>query len=356
MPPENISVTENSIVYDDKISNVYVNQAFSHTKKEQNLVKSESNVDRIKQFWSDNEMTIHGKNAPHPVFDFHECQWPEKIMKALEDDGFETPTPIQAQGWPIVLSGRDLVGIAQTGSGKTLCYVLPAFAKIEREGIKRGPRCLVLAPTRELAQQIQSVVRRYRFTSSVCLYGGASRLPQMQMIRENNPQFVIATPGRMNDFIESSVIQTHTIDYLVLDEADRMLDMGFEPQIRRIIETLPRERQTLMWSATWPKEVRSLATDFLTQYIQINVGGTSLTANKNIKQIIEFCEDYSQKNNKLMNILQKYANDKILIFTKMKRTADVLAEKLSSSGMRATATHSDKTQSRRDLILKGLFN
>ncbi len=332
----------------------------SHDSSQRSHQKSDeksNDLNKVKEFWAKNNITVHGKDAPLPVFDFHECEWPEKVSKALEIEGFESPTPIQSQGWPIVLSGRDMVGIAQTGSGKTLCYVLPAFVKIMKERIQRGPKCLVLAPTRELAQQIQSVVRRYRIVNNVCLYGGASRLPQMKLLRETNPQIVIATPGRMNDFLESSAVQLNSVNYLVLDEADRMLDMGFEPQIRKIINQIPKERQTLMWSATWPKEVKVLAAQFMRDFIQINIGGTSLTANKDIKQIIKVCEPYDKMVN-LINIIEQFSQEKrgenkILIFSRTKRTADFLVDKLRGIGRRAMATHSDKSQSQRDFVLGG---
>lgn len=298
-----------------------------------------------------------GKDAPLPVFDFRECEWPEPVYRRLEEDGFEKPTPIQSQGWPIVLSGRDMVGVAQTGSGKTLCYVLPSFANIIKRGPVLGPQCLVLSPTRELAQQIQSVVRHFRITHSVCLYGGVSRVPQMRSIREMNPQIIIATPGRINDFLQSSILDLKTVNYLVLDEADRMLDMGFEPQIRTIIKRISKERQTLMWSATWPREVQSLAGEFMKDYIQINVGGTLLAANKNIKQIVEVVEIY-KKYDKLIEILKQYpqtkqGENKILIFVQTKRMADALTHKLKLCGKSVMALHGDKSQNQRDFIMNG---
>ncbi|XP_054162548.1 uncharacterized protein LOC128960448 [Oppia nitens] len=308
----------------------------------------------IKDFWLKHDITVHGREAPLPMLDMDSYSWPEAVQQALNADGFAEPTPIQCQGWPIVLSGRDMVGVAQTGSGKTLCYVLPAFVKILKEGIKRGPKCLVLSPTRELAQQIQSVIRRYNFASNVCLYGGASRLPQMQILRNNNPQIIIATPGRMNDFVESSVVDLRTVDYLVLDEADRMLDMGFEPQIRRIIEHIPRERQTVMWSATWPKEVKDLAAQYMKDYIQINVGGRELMANKNIEQIVEICEEYD-KNRRLMEVLKNIStsssDNKTLIFAKTKQSVDYLTKTLRFAGLSAVAIHGDKSQAVRDQVL-----
>ena len=310
--------------------------------------------DKIQQFWQKYDIQVHGRDVPLPVLDMDGFEWPLSIRQALDADGFQEPTPIQCQGWPIVLSGRDMVGVAQTGSGKTLCYVLPAFAKLVKEGTKRGPKCLILAPTRELAQQIQSVVRRYEFANNVCLFGGASRLPQMQILRERNPQIIIATPGRMIDFIESNCVDLKTVDYLVLDEADRMLDMGFEPQIRKIIDSIPEDRQTVMWSATWPKDVRQLAAHYMKDYIQINVGGVELTANKNIEQNVEVCDDFDKKR-KLFDLLNQIRADlkenKTLVFAKTKHSVDYLTNEMRSNGWPAISIHGDKSQFIRDKVL-----
>lgn len=215
--------------------------------------------------------------------------------------GFTEPTSIQAQGWPIALSGRDMVGIASTGSGKTLSYILPAIVHINSQsklGRKDGPIALVLAPTRELAQQIQQVADDFGHSSGIrntCLYGGAPKGAQARDL-DGGVEIVIATPGRLLDFLESGRTNLKRCTYLVLDEADRMLDMGFEPQIRKIIEQIRPDRQTLMWSATWPKEVKNLAEDFLKDYAQINVGSLQLAANHNILQIIDVCQDYEKEN------------------------------------------------------------
>ena len=319
-------------------------------------LRVDSNID-VKEFWRKYDIQVLGKDPPLPILSMEGYKWPHKIHDALIEDKFTSPTPIQCQSWPIALSGRDLVGVAQTGSGKTLCYVLPAFVKIWKDRPQRGPKCLILAPTRELAQQIQSVVRRYRFANNVCLYGGASRGPQIRQIRELNPQIVIATPGRLNDFLESRAIDLRAVDYLVLDEADRMLDMGFEPQLKKIIAMLPRERQTLMWSATWPKEVRQLAAQYMKDYIQINVGGVELTANKNIKQHVEICEEFEKKQ-KLFDLLTKLRADarenKTIIFAETKRKVNDLSGELRASGWPSACIHGDKPQQERDWVLKGM--
>lgn len=216
---------------------------------------------------------------------------------------------------------------------------------------------LVLAPTRELAQQIQEVVQKFRPRfSSVCVFGGASKGPQIRDITRNRPMIIIATPGRLNDFLESNILSLSNISYLVLDEADRMLDMGFEPQIRKIVAqiTLPK-RQTLMWSATWPKEVRTLAEDFLQDYIQINVGALQLHANHNITQIVDICGEMEKKDKLLgllSEIMHKSQENKIIVFAETKKKVDELTRSLSYAGWPVKGIHGDKSQSERDWVLR----
>merc|ERR1719424_116154 len=187
--------------------------------------------------------------------------------------GFATPTSIQSYAWPIGFDGRDMVGVAKTGSGKTLGFLLPAFARILREGIRGGPVMLVMAPTRELAIQIDQDAKKFlghAGVSTALAYGGAPKRDQLNELR-SRPQLLTATPGRLNDFLEARSVSLSSIICVCLDEADRMLDMGFEPQIRKILKCLPRRRQTFMFTATWPKEVRNLAADFLHNPVQVNI-------------------------------------------------------------------------------------
>ncbi len=177
---------------------------------------------------------------PTPKF-YHSFECFPDVLRTIEHQGFERPSPIQAQAWPYLLSGKDLIGIAQTGTGKTLAFLLPAFIHIEGQPVPRGrqrggPNVLVLAPTRELALQIADEVRKYEYhgIKSVCVYGGGDRRHQMKVVTDG-VEIIIATPGRLNDLIEAGCIAVESITYLVLDEADRMLDMGFEPQIRKIL-------------------------------------------------------------------------------------------------------------------------
>ncbi|GFH25347.1 uncharacterized protein HaLaN_23291, partial [Haematococcus lacustris] len=208
--------------------------------------------------------------------------------------GFPCPTPIQAAAWPVAMSGRDLVAIAKTGSGKTCGFLLPGMLHIKetRKDPRAGPILLVLAPTRELAVQTKSEADKFGRSSGIrntCLYGGAPKGPQLRDI-SMGAHIAIATPGRLNDFLEGGQVRLSNVSYLVLDEADRMLDMGFEPQIQKIVRTIPRQRQTLFFSATWPREVKQIASQFVTnQTVHIFIGGVEekLVANKSITQFVK---------------------------------------------------------------------
>uniref|UniRef100_A0A672GFW2 RNA helicase n=1 Tax=Salarias fasciatus TaxID=181472 RepID=A0A672GFW2_SALFA len=280
------------------------------------------------------------------------------VMDVINKQNWTDPTPIQAQGWPLALSGQDMVGIAQTGSGKTLSYLLPAIVHINHQPFLErgdGPICLVLAPTRELAQQVQQVAAEYGRASrlkSTCIYGGAPKGPQIRDL-ERGVEICIATPGRLIDFLEAGKTNLRRCTYLVLDEADRMLDMGFEPQIRKIVDQIRPDRQTLMWSATWPKEVRQLAEDFLKEYVQINIGALQLSANHNILQIVDVCND-GEKENKLIRLLEEIMSEKenkTIIFVETKRRCDDLTRRMRRDGWPAMGIHGDKSQQERDWVL-----
>lgn len=255
----------------------------------------------VEEYRNKHEVTSSGIEVPNPIEHFEEANFPDYVCQAIKTMGYKEPTPIQAQGWPIAMSGKNLVGVAQTGSGKTLAYILPAIVHINnQQPIRRGdgPIALVLAPTRELAQQIQQVASEFGHLSYVrntCVFGGAPKREQARDL-ERGVEIVIATPGRLIDFLEKGTTNLQRCTYLVLDEADRMLDMGFEPQIRKIIDQIRPDRQTLMWSATWPKEVRKLAEDYLGDYVQINIGSLQLSANHNILQIVDVCQEHEKEN------------------------------------------------------------
>ncbi|XP_059472638.1 uncharacterized protein LOC132194994 isoform X2 [Neocloeon triangulifer] len=323
---------------------------------ESDAVKNRS-PEEVSKFRSMKEITVKGRNVPNPIQAFSDLNIDETILQLLSNQGYEEPTQIQCQGWPIALSGRDMVGIAQTGSGKTLAYILPAMVHIanqSRRKIGEGPIALVLAPTRELAQQILQVCKEFApRLRSTAVFGGAARGSQGRILN-NGVDILIATPGRLIDFLESEETNLRRCTYLVLDEADRMLDMGFEPQIRKILGQVRPDRQTLMWSATWPKEIRELAGDFLSDFIQINIGSLELAANHNIKQIINIVEEH-EKDEKLQKILEEIGQqeeNKSIIFAQTKRTVDKLTRQLQRTGFGACAIHGDKSQSQRDSVLR----
>ncbi|KAK9369312.1 P-loop containing nucleoside triphosphate hydrolase protein [Lipomyces kononenkoae] len=312
----------------------------------------------IEQFRSDKKMTVKGNDVPRPVETFEEAGFPSYVLNEVKAQGFSAPTAIQSQGWPMALSGRDLVGIAETGSGKTLSYCLPGIVHINAQPLLApgdGPIVLVLAPTRELAVQIQQECTKFGKSSRIrntCVYGG---VPRGQQIRDlaRGVEICIATPGRLIDMIESGKTNLRRVTYLVLDEADRMLDMGFEPQIRKIVDQIRPDRQTCMWSATWPKEVQRLANDYLHDYIQVNIGSLELSASHNITQIVEVVTEL-EKRDKLVKHLEKAMENqdsKVLIFVGTKRVADDITKYLRQDGWPALAIHGDKAQNERDWVL-----
>nr|VZI01241.1 unnamed protein product [Spirometra erinaceieuropaei] len=270
--------------------------------------------EEIDNFRAENRMTLSGRDIPRPIFNFNDLELPPYIAGAFQRAGWANPTPIQSQGWPMVLSGRDVVGIAQTGSGKTACYLVPAIIHIlAQPRLLRddGPICLVLVPTRELAQQVITVAEEFSAPArlrTVCLYGGASKGPQQRALT-HGAEICVATPGRLIDFLKGNATNLRRCTYLVLDEADRMLDMGFEPQIRKIVEQVRPDRQTVMWSATWPKEVQALARSFLKDYIQVNIGSTSLHANPNITQVVDVMDEYDKETFRSAKITVLVATD-----------------------------------------------
>lgn len=306
--------------------------------KEDEQVANRSARD-VDAFRREKEISVQGRSVPRPVESFDEAGFPGYVMSEVKAQGFTHPTAIQSQGWPMALSGRDVVGIAETGSGKTLTYCLPAIVHINAQPLLSpgdGPIVLVLAPTRELAVQIQQEITKFGKSSRIrntCVYGG---VPKGSQIRDlsRGVEVCIATPGRLIDMLESGKTNLRRVTYLVLDEADRMLDMGFEPQIRKIIGQIRPDRQTLMWSATWPKEVRQLAADYLNDYIQVNIGSHDLSANHRITQIVEIVSEF-EKRDRMTKHLEKIMDDrnnKVLIFTGTKRVADDITRFLRQDG------------------------
>eukprot|EP00607_Mallomonas_marina_P006088 CAMPEP_0182433546 /NCGR_PEP_ID=MMETSP1167-20130531/63940_1 /TAXON_ID=2988 /ORGANISM="Mallomonas Sp, Strain CCMP3275" /LENGTH=558 /DNA_ID=CAMNT_0024622379 /DNA_START=14 /DNA_END=1687 /DNA_ORIENTATION=+ len=324
-------------------------------------------------FRKEHQITINGAGddgsgtytCPPPMSSFDCTPFEAPIRRAFERAGFTAPTLTQAQAWPIALSGRDVITVAKTGSGKTCGFLLPAFHRLMAQNkVNRGgsPAILVLAPTRELACQIEEESIRFGRTSNIrsaCAYGGAPKSLQINKIRAG-VDVIIATPGRLSDLIEMRVVSLKYVTFLVLDEADRMLDMGFEPQIRSIISNLPSvtERQSMMFTATWPREVEKLAREFLNNPVEIRFGSsTKLNANKAIKQIIKVVDE-RDKGDKLKEVLQEMNPTKAveqvpksIIFVSRKYACDKLADELWNMGYSVDSLHGDKQQFMRTKVM-----
>lgn len=304
--------------------------------------------------------------APKPIRVFHEANFPDYVMESIQKAGFATPSLIQQQGWPVALSGRDMIGIAETGSGKTLSFLLPGIVHINAQApLQRGdgPISLVLAPTRELAMQINVECGKFcntgpRAIRHTTVYGGVPKGPQIRDLRDGC-HVVVATPGRLIDLLEMQSTNLRRVTYLCLDEADRMLDMGFEDQVRKICSQIRPDRQTLLWSATWPKSVESLARDLCREApVHITVGSMDLKANHRIKQKCEFFRGYNtaqEKRGRLNNILKELMaqgqSQKVIIFCETKRGCDELTRDMRISGIPALSIHGDKSQQERDWVL-----
>jgi len=314
----------------------------------------------IVAYFQKEQIQFKSRDYPKPIMTFEEtCTvFPPFVGGIFQQQGFTEPTIIQAVGWPSALSGRDFIGIAKTGSGKTLAFLLPGMVHIShQQPLQRGdgPIVLILTPTRELAQQIQEVANTFGQGGRIrntCVYGGAPKGPQLRDL-ERGVEICVATPGRLIDFLEMGKTNLKRCSYLVMDEADRMLDMGFEPQIRKIVEQIRPDRQTLMWSATWPKEVRKLADEFLNNPIHVTVGSAELTANHNILQITDVCQEHEKdwKLVKLMQEIMQEQENKTLIFCETKRRVDDVYRRMRRDGWPVGAIHGDKTQPERDQVL-----
>uniref|UniRef100_A0A8C5ETW4 RNA helicase n=1 Tax=Gouania willdenowi TaxID=441366 RepID=A0A8C5ETW4_GOUWI len=285
------------------------------------------------------------RHIPNPCSTFLQAfQLYPEIMENIERVGFTKPTPIQSQAWPVVLSGEDLIAIAQTGTGKTLAYLLPGFIHMDGQPVSRdqraGPGMLVLTPTRELALQIEAECSKYRYKGyqSICIYGGGDRKGQINLVR-SGVDIVIATPGRLNDLQMNELINLSSITYLVLDEADRMLDMGFEPQIMKILLDIRPDRQTVMTSATWPTGVRRLAKSYLKNPMIAYVGTLDLAVCGN-------------DGNMFSCIYFIYLPDKVLIFVGRKMVADDLSSDLCLQGVSVQSLHGDREQCDREQALQ----
>lgn len=277
------------------------------------------------------------------------------LLATIDSCGFQTPTPIQQQAIPIVLTGADVVGLAQTGTGKTAAFVLPMLERLAAKPRTNGVRSLIVAPTRELAEQIAEVVNTFakplRFRSTV-IYGGASMVKQVQIL-QRGVDIVIACPGRLLDHVRRGSINLRNVEILVLDEADQMFDMGFLPNIRAIVKQVPVQRQTLLFSATMPPEIRRLAEEILRDPQTVSV------ANSRPAETIDHCivpVQPSQKNKLLLELLGGAAGGSVLVFTRTKHQAKRIGKDLAKSGFEATSLQGNLSQNRRKEALDGFKN
>jgi ATP-dependent RNA helicase RhlE len=300
---------------------------------------------------------IHQETHPYPsARGFETLDLDPALIGVLHTLGYAEPTPIQRDAIPYALEGRDLLACAQTGTGKTAAFALPILdelLRIEPEAGRRPIRALVLAPTRELAAQIAESFRSYtpggRIRCTV-VFGGVGKRPQVTALRRG-VDVLVATPGRLLDLMGEGEVDLSQVEMFVLDEADRMLDMGFIPDVRRVTKALPRERQTLLFSATQPREIRELASRLLYEPVEVAVDPISSTV-ETLSQSVYFVEGPR----KLGLLLTLLASDRIaraLVFTRTKRRADRLAQSLSREGIEAAAIHGDKSQSTRVRTLAG---
>jgi ATP-dependent RNA helicase RhlE len=271
----------------------------------------------------------------------------------VSEQGYTVPTPIQAQAIPVVLAGKDLLAAAQTGTGKTAGFTLPLLQLLNsRVNAKKAIRCLILVPTRELAAQVQESVRtygKYKPLRSITIFGGVNINPQIQDLRRG-VDIVVATPGRLLDHVQQRTIDLRHIEILVLDEADRMLDMGFIHDIRRIIGLLPKQRHNLMFSATFPDEIRKLAATFMQNPQLVEVARRNTPAE--LVAQVQHPVDQSRKKDLLAHLIKTNNWQQVLVFTKTKRGANRLAEALEKSGIEADAIHGNKSQPQRTKVLK----
>jgi ATP-dependent RNA helicase DDX5/DBP2 len=323
------------------------------------------------------EITIHDDEAPPPCLSLAEAPFPPALLKLLTSQPFTAPSPVQAATWPIAVSGRDVLAIAKTGSGKTLGFLLPVLARCvaERPAAKGTPLGIIMAPTRELALQIHADAAKYGAVVScraVAVYGGASKDAQVRAL-QRGCELIIGTPGRIKDVLDvrgggaSSHVDVSKMSMVVLDEADRMLDMGFETDIRSIVwqcfrgvADAYRPHQTFLYSATWPAEVRSIAADLLSDdavKVTVGSGGEKLTASKSIIQRVHVV-DATKRWDAFVGLIAPFgkggahAKSRVIVFANRKDTVKALARHCQDQGMACDVLSGDRSQSQRESTLR----
>jgi len=291
--------------------------------------------------------------ATHNVTSFTDLNLIAPILEAVQAEGYATPTPIQGEAIPKVLAGRDLLACAQTGTGKTAAFALPILQRLAGTS-SREIRALILTPTRELASQIGDSFTNYGRglgLRNTVIFGGVGQGPQETAIRKG-VDIVVATPGRLLDLMEQRLVRFQSLEIFVLDEADRMLDMGFIHDVKRVIAALPKKRQTLFFSATMPPEISRLASQILTDPARVEVTPVASTAEKIAQALFQVPEN--QKTALLIHLLGDATAKRVLVFTRTKRDANRVAESLLAAGIGAAAIHGNKSQGARERALEGI--
>jgi ATP-dependent RNA helicase RhlE len=287
--------------------------------------------------------------------EFSSLELAPPILRAISEEGYKTATPIQVQAIPLLLKGHDLLGIAQTGTGKTAAFALPLLDNISRtqpKAISKQPRVLILAPTRELAGQINDSIRTYGRHIGVrtaVVFGGVSIRPQITTLTRGT-HILVATPGRLLDLMNQGQVQLSAVEVFILDEADRMLDMGFINDIKKITNQLPKKRQTLLFSATMPKTVQGLVNKLLNDPVRVEVTPEATTAEK-VEQNVMFVTK-ANKRHLLSTLMSDQKMSRVLVFTRTKHGADRVAKHLNQNGITADAIHGNKAQNYRQRALK----
>ncbi|OMP11505.1 hypothetical protein CCACVL1_00479 [Corchorus capsularis] len=314
------------------------------------------------QFDGNDKVVVSGMNAEEakyaPLKTFSDSKLPQNVLDCCKD--FSRPSPIQAHAWPFLMDGRDFIGIAKTGSGKTLAFGVPAMMHVlsKRKGKSskgKNPLCLVLSPTRELAEQIFSVLCNAGNScdvKSVCLYGGTPKGPQISSLK-SGVDIVIGTPGRLKDLMTMEVCQLKEVSFVVLDEADRMLDMGFEEDVRFILGKTCSARQMVMFSATWPTAVHRLAQEYMDPNpVKVVIGSEDLAANHDVMQIVEVLDERARYE-RLTALLKKYHDkrNRVLVFVLYQAEADRIENMLQRSGWNVVSIHGRKPQHERTKAL-----
>ena len=289
------------------------------------------------------------------VSSFSELALRPELQQALADQGYTTPTPIQSQAIPYLLAGRDLLGIAQTGTGKTAAFVLPILQKLFEAGVKARPgeiRALILTPTRELAIQIDESVKNYGAhlkPKHAVIFGGVGQRPQVDAL-QRGLDILVATPGRLLDLMNQRHVRFDGLSVFVLDEADRMLDMGFINDVRKIVATVPKSRQTLLFSATMPREIADLAGSLLKEPVRVEVTPPATTVERIDQRVIHVPS--AEKRHVMVDLLADTAMTRVIVFSRTKHGANKVADHLQAAGIATAAIHGNKSQTARQAALE----